>query len=314
MCILIPVARSSRILLVSGLLGLLLVLLGCSTAWRLGLVRLWGFLVASWMVMMALALLTVALFVVVTTLCGTLGTWLVAVLGVVGWRGHVLLLGPRVLILNLIAQIVILSVLWTVAALFVSVIILFLALFFAIFLVVLARLRAHLFVIWLGNWLRSLLLLLVSLLLLLRLRVLPLLQIYQVVHRDNRLLAMLVLLLILTFVLLGGHCLNVARSCIHCILRRIPLGSVILVHGSWLLHILHWSWMICIRLSVWTALFSLLTLWLIYILHLVRLAFGVVAMDTLRCFSDLLLGLFRLSYWNKNMRMLSKNVRNDCYW
>ena len=166
-----------------------------------------------------------------------LGAGLVVVLGVVvGLLLHVLLLllvvGPGVLVFNLIAQVVVLAVFRTVAALLVSIIVLFFAFLLTFFFV---HFRAHVHRFSALRLLHGLL----RMVLLLggRFRVLPLFQVDQIVHGHYGLLAeamLRILLLILALVLLGPHrlvrlAITVPAGLILLLLHRLVFGCLHLV-------------------------------------------------------------------------------------
>ena len=238
----------------------------------------------------------IVLLVVGALIIGALSPWLVMLSVVVGLL-HVLLLlvGPGMLVFNLIAQIIVLTVLGPVAALLVSIIVLLFAFLLTFFFV---HFRAHVLLIGALRLLHGLLMLM--LLLGGRFGVLALFQIDQIVHRHYRLLAeamLRILLLILAFVLLGAHCLvSIARltiivvvvpawrillgvhrlfGCLHLVLveslvvRRIRLLRIFVV--ILLARELH----VFLDVELWTAFFRLL------LLHGIFLGLGVVAVGTL---------------------------------
>ena len=151
----------------------------------------------------------IVLLLVGTLIIGALSPWLVMLSVVVGLL-HVLLLlvGPGMLVLNLIAQIIVLTVLGPIAALLVSIIVLLFAFLLTFFFI---HFRAHVLLIGALRLLHGLLMLM--LLLGGRFGVLALFQIDQIVHRHYLAEAMLrILLLILAFVLLVAHRLvSIAR-------------------------------------------------------------------------------------------------------
>ena len=169
------------------------------------------------------------LLVVGALIVRTLSPGLVMLSVVVGLL-HVLLLlvGPGMLVLNLIAQVIVLTVLGPVAALLVSIIVLLFAFLLTFFFV---HFRAHVLLVSALRLLHRLLMLM--LLLGGRFGVLALLQIDQIVHRHYGLLAktmLRILLLILAFVLLGAHRLvSIARLAIIVV---VPAWRILLsLHG-----------------------------------------------------------------------------------
>ena len=237
----------------------------------------------------------IVLLVVGALIIGALSPWLVMLSVVVGLLHMLLLLvGPGMLVLNLIAQIIVLTVLGPVAALLVSIIVLLFAFLLTFFFV---HFRAHVLLIGALRLLHGLLMLM--LLLGGRFGVLALFQIDQIVHRHYRLLAeamLRILLLILAFVLLGAHRLvSIARltiivvvpawrillgvhrlfGCLHLVLveslvaRRIRLLRIFVV--VLLARELH----VFLDVELWTAFFRLL------LLHGIFLGLRVVAVGTL---------------------------------
>ena len=234
------------------------------------------------------------LLVVGALIVRTLSPGLVMLSVVVGLL-HVLLLlvGPGMLVLNLIAQIIILTVLGPVTALLISIIVLLFAFFLTFFFV---HFRAHVLLVSALRLLHRLLMLM--LLLGGRFGVLALLQIDQIVHRHYGLLAktmLRILLLILAFVLLGAHRLiSIVRltivvvpawrillslhglfGCLHIVLveslvtRRIRLLRVfIAILLACELHVL-------LDVELWPTFFRLL------LLHSTFLGLRVVAVGTL---------------------------------
>ena len=157
---------------------------------------------------------TLAVLLVVCTLIGGALSPRLVMLSMVSLL-HVLLLlvGPSMLILDFIAQIVILTVLGPVAALLIGIIVFLFAFFLTLFFV---DFQAHVLLFSILLLLHRLLLLMLLLFLgalMLggsRFGVLALLQIDQIVHSHHRLLAkamLRILLLILAFVLLRAHSL-----------------------------------------------------------------------------------------------------------
>ena len=180
-----------------------------------------------------------ALVVLLLVALVALGAGLVVVLGVVvSLLLHVLLLllvvGPGVLVFDLIAQVVVLAVFRTVAALLVSIIVLFFAFLLTFFFV---HFRAHVHRFSALRLLHGLL----RMVLLLggRFRVLPLFQVDQIVHGHYGLLAeamLRILLLILALVLLGPHrlvrlaiAIAVPAGLILLLLHRLVFGCLHLV-------------------------------------------------------------------------------------